>query len=133
MAFDFQPMAVGGQRCAGNPSGLVGGSDDELPDDSIVIISCLPRPLPTAPLRPRLLMTCCHQAVRRHSPQRDQMGFPQAGNTLVVAVISVQGRTARTAIMAQHLKQRRFALLDVLLECHQMAAGEAATAVTLKA
>ncbi len=41
------------------------------------------------------------------------MGFPQAGNTLAVTVIGVQGVPARATVTARHLQQCRFALLGV--------------------
>ncbi len=47
----------------------------------------------------------------RTSERGIRMGFPQAGNTLAVTVIGVQGRPARAAVTARHL-ERRFALLE---------------------
>ncbi len=43
------------------------------------------------------------------------MGFPQAGNTLAVAVIGVHGRPARTVITAMQM-QAAFATMPALLD-----------------
>ncbi len=52
----------------------------------------------------RVLRTSDYLAVRtiRTSERGIRMGFPQAGNTLAVTVIGVQGRPARAAVTARH-------------------------------